>query len=154
MSEFKFGAQAKDKITGFKGTIVTISEWQNGTRSIGMLAKVGKNNEPAKGHEFEADNIEVISEKDAQEIPPWQSAPFGSKVKHKLSPYQGTVIGRAIFMKGCERSYVYSDQLHEGKPVGGLWLDVNELEVITKGPEVPAVEPGKRGGPMPAAERF
>lgn len=153
--EIQFGCQAKDKVTGYEGTIVNLAEWQNGTRSVGLQGRVNKDGVVPQGLEFEADNMEITSDKDGMPIPPFECPPFGSKVKHVLSGFTGTVIGRAVFMKGCERGFVYSDKLKDEKPVGGVWLDVHELEILTPGKSEMRTGPdGKsKGGPMPAAER-
>ena len=74
---------------------------------------------------------------------------LGSKVRDKLSSFEGTVTGQAYYLYGCEQILVTPDDVKDGAPVGGSWLDTDRFDVIAEG-EKPKDNSagGKRGGPL------
>ncbi len=58
----KLGDQAKDKISGFKGTVVCITEWIHGCRRIGIQPnKLNSDGEPINVKEFDEPQTELIT---------------------------------------------------------------------------------------------
>jgi len=71
---------------------------------------------------------------------------LGFKVKDKVSDFKGIVISMSFDLYGCIQADVRPTGLDKsGKLVGGHWLDVSRLEVISKTPvmEVPNFEWGE-----------
>lgn len=63
MPEFKLGDEAQDTITGFKGTVVAITEWIHGCQRITLQPKVNKDGEIPEQGSFDAPAIKVTKKK-------------------------------------------------------------------------------------------
>ncbi len=55
---------------------------------------------------------------------------LGNKVRDTVTGFTGIVVGKTIWMYGCERFAVQSDKLHDNKPVDEHWFDDQRLEVL------------------------
>lgn len=54
----------------------------------------------------------------------------GDRVRDKVTELEGTVIGLVKWLHGCDQAVIQPKGLHEGRPVGTVWADVNRLEVL------------------------
>lgn len=68
---------------------------------------------------------------------------MGDKVRCKLSGFEGTADGRAVYLNGCVQFRVTSKDLKDGEPIRE-WFDEDDLEVV-KAAKAPAAKPS--GGP-------
>ena len=57
----KLGDKARDRISGFKGVVVAITEWLNGCQRITIQPEELKDGEPVENYTFDAEQIEVVS---------------------------------------------------------------------------------------------
>lgn len=57
---------------------------------------------------------------------------LGDKVKDKITGFEGIVVSHTVFVAGCERIGVQSQELHEGKPVSVQLFDAPNLNIIEK----------------------
>ena len=73
---------------------------------------------------------------------------LGDKVKDNISGLEGIVTGRSEYLYGCAHILVNPQQVKDGAPVAGTWLDEDRFTVIEEGviPR-PAAAEVKRGGP-------
>lgn len=68
MSAFKrdeslgLGNQARDRITGFAGTVVAITEWLNGCRRITIQPNALHDGKPIDSYTFDAEQMEKLEE--------------------------------------------------------------------------------------------
>lgn len=71
---------------------------------------------------------------------------LGSKVRDKITRFEGIIIGRTEWISGCARYGVKSQKLKDGLPQEDQWFDENMMELV----EEKAVKEGdhKTGGPM------
>lgn len=82
---------------------------------------------------------------------------LGSKVRDRVTGFEGIAVARAIHLYMCDRYTVQPEVDKEGKMKDGLWIDGLALDVIA--PPSALVkeslpEPqAKVGGPMEKAER-
>lgn len=60
-----------------------------------------------------------------------------TKVKDRLTNFEGTVVARAEYLYGCTWIGVVSKALHEGRPIPEVWLD--EVRLIVRGRRTPEV---------------
>jgi len=58
--DIKLGCEAKDRVSGFKGTITARLEYLNGCVQFCICPKVGKDGKLEDGRYFDAQQIEVI----------------------------------------------------------------------------------------------
>ena len=56
----KLGCIAKDKITGFEGVVIAVTEWLNGCQRITIQPKEMKDGKIIDSHTFDAEQIEVV----------------------------------------------------------------------------------------------
>ena len=82
---------------------------------------------------------------------------LGDRVKDIISGQEGIVTGISDYLAGCRRVQVVPEEIKDGLPIQGFWIDEAMLEVVQK----EAVVPGKpkkeeeesTGGPRDDAER-
>lgn len=76
---------------------------------------------------------------------------LGDKVKDKITPFSGIVIGVTSWLNGCRTIGIKALALANGKPQDAYWLDENQLEIVKKKAKVikPIVykDVEKTGGP-------
>ena len=75
---------------------------------------------------------------------------LGSKVRDRVTGFEGIVTGRYEFLYGCRRYGVQSRELKDGKPIDSVGFDEDALEVVV------AAEPHvmkETGGPQREPER-
>jgi hypothetical protein len=58
---------------------------------------------------------------------------LGSKVKDRITPLSGIVIGRAEYLSGSIQYSVQPQECRESKPADPAWLDESRLDVIEHG---------------------
>lgn len=66
----KLGDKAKDKVTGFSGTVIAITEWLNGCRRITIQPNTLHDGKPIEGHTFDAEQVEKVEESPAATVRP------------------------------------------------------------------------------------
>ena len=60
----KLGDEVKDKITGFKGVAVSIADWLNGCRRVGIQPKkLDEKGKPGEIEWFDIEQVEAIKKK-------------------------------------------------------------------------------------------
>ncbi len=75
-------------------------------------------------------------------------AELGDLVKHKLSSFEGTVTGRAVYLYGCVQVLVNPGEVKDGKPVDSTWFDEDSMDVVEEGAaQRPASADTRKGGP-------
>ena len=78
----RLGDVAKDRISGFSGTIVAITEWLNGCRRITIQPSQLFEGKPVDNHTFDAEQIEKVSEGPSQTKKP-TGGPSIAPMRHK-----------------------------------------------------------------------
>ncbi|NOZ67988.1 MAG: hypothetical protein GXP46_01765 [Deferribacteres bacterium] len=58
---------------------------------------------------------------------------LGDKVKDIVTGFEGVVTCRCEYLNGCVRVEVQLDKLKDGKPIGSLWIDTQQLIVVKAG---------------------
>lgn len=57
---------------------------------------------------------------------------LGDRVEDKLTDLEGTVIGIAVYLHGCEQCEVQPRKLINGTIVEAVWVDMPQLKVIER----------------------
>ena len=84
---------------------------------------------------------------------------LGSKVRDRITGFEGIVLGRTVWITGCQTVGVKGQTLKDGLPTDVQWHDEATLDVIaepTWGPEAePVAEkpPKPIGGPATPQQR-
>lgn len=55
---------------------------------------------------------------------------LGDKIKDRISGLEGIATAKAIYLYGCTQYEVTPNQLHDGKPIEGIWIDEPQLELV------------------------
>lgn len=58
----KLGDKARDRISGFTGIVVAITEWLNGCRRITICPQELKDGKPVESHTFDAEQVELVQD--------------------------------------------------------------------------------------------
>jgi len=76
---------------------------------------------------------------------------MGQKVRCRLSGFEGTADGRAVYLNGCVNIRVTANELKDGEP-NRVWFDEQDLEIVA---EAAPTEAKPSGGPAfnPPARR-
>ena len=77
---------------------------------------------------------------------------LGDRAKDKITGFCGIVTARTVWLNGCVRVGVQSEELKDGLPGEVQWIDEPQLVVVN--PEV--IKPGydsPLGGPTPIPKR-
>lgn len=54
----------------------------------------------------------------------------GQLVRDVISGFEGRITGMSVWITGCNTVGVKSQNLHDGKPIDGVWFDETTLELI------------------------
>lgn len=63
-------------------------------------------------------------------MPEQHEIQLGSTVKDTISGFKGVAIGRCVWLYGCVRVIVQSQELKDSKPVEPQWFDEAQVQVI------------------------
>jgi len=86
---------------------------------------------------------------------------LGSKVRDKITGFEGIAIARTTYLTGCDRYGIQPAGIFEGKTADAEWYDETRLEILGPGPMMaqppetvfprnvePKPEKPKTGGPQ------
>lgn len=73
---------------------------------------------------------------------------LGSKVKDKITGFEGIAVARFQWLTGCERYEVQPERLKDGKPIESATFDEKRLTVLGK-PTKALLSVRDVGGPAP-----
>jgi len=68
MNEIKIGNAVRDKITGFSGIVIGITEWLTGCDTIGVQPQELKDGTPVGMQWFDSNRIEVLNSSNILEV--------------------------------------------------------------------------------------
>lgn len=57
---------------------------------------------------------------------------LGDLVKDRLSGLTGVVTGKCAYISGCRHAVVTPQEVKDGKPVDGSWINEDALDVVEK----------------------
>ncbi len=79
---------------------------------------------------------------------------LGSKIKDKVTGFEGIAIARTCWLNGCTRLAVQSTELKDGKPTEEYWIDEGRVDVLPDGKiEVSEADRTPPAGPRNDARR-
>lgn len=79
---------------------------------------------------------------------------LGTKVKDALTGFEGIAIGRSEYLYGCHQVLIKPQELKDGKPIEGEWVDEQRVVYVDGGgvvfsPAAPSpVSSASSGGPQ------
>jgi hypothetical protein len=161
-NEVLLGQKVKCIVTGFEGTVTSITENIFGCRRIGIQPPVGTDGKIPEAMDIDEPQIKVTDKKQVIKVEvPEHTIKLGQKVECTLTGYKGIAYGRCIFLNGCTRYGVQEkyDAKSEKTPCSGKWFYEGQLKVIkeeikkeldstrtstkTGGPIAPSFKPSK-----------
>lgn len=150
-TKIEIGDVAACKITGFKGVVTAYATHLSNCDRVALQPRDLKDDgTPKDCLWFDLPQCELRFKNIAPAAPlPPITFKNGDKVKHKLTTFEGTIIGINCWINGCVRIGVQGSALNKNKViVDPEWIPQNELELIESITEVKPKE--KPGGPMKA----
>ena len=58
---------------------------------------------------------------------------LGNKVKDLITGFEGIATGKCIYLNGCVQYLVQPTKLKDGQEVKPKWIDIQQLEFVSKG---------------------
>ena len=74
---------------------------------------------------------------------------LGVIAKDKITGFEGVVTARCEFLTGCNRYCIQPRELHNGKPLDGIYFDEGQIEIISEGITKEEVKAEKNGACAP-----
>lgn len=62
---------------------------------------------------------------------------LGDRVRDRISGLQGIIASRTQHLYGCVRYWILPEEVKDGKPLDGAWLDEPQLELVEARVHVP-----------------
>ena len=143
-------AIAKDKVSGFQGTIIARNAHLFGCAQYGLAPQeLGTDGSPKQTEFFDEARIEILDNKNAvhseDEYKGIFTIPLGTEVIDKVSEFQGKILMVVEYLHNCSSYYVEPKVDKDGKPREGQFFDEGRLDVIGKGIMPEEVASPKRG---------
>jgi hypothetical protein len=151
--EVQMGQKVECLVTGFAGTVVSITQYLYGVRRIGIQPLVDKDGKIPEGQDVDEPQVKIVDENKVLEA---DSKPLsfdlGQEAEDPITGYKGTIIGYCDFINGCRRVGIQQkyDSKNHKEFDSGKWFYEPQIKVIKKEPrpEVNTSETARRtGGP-------
>ena len=147
------GSRVRDIITGVKGVAIGRTEWLYGCTRIAVehmdLDKDGKTKE---ANWLDEQRIELIDGEPIKASPRLHECAImlGSKVRDKLTGFDGIASGRTNWLSGNTTVTIEPTKLHDGKPIQAHNFDSARVELVEeqKPPMSKQGDPKAPGGPQ------
>ena len=145
------GQKVKDKVSGFEGIVLVITEAIGCCKQIGIQGPLDKDGMPSKVVYIDEPQLEVV---DAKQIMVPDTKPFkfefGQEAKCIVTGYQGKINGKAYHINGCN-TYVIQRPFRGSKDDDldtGNWFAEDAIVHVGKLKKKPEVESKTTGGPV------
>jgi hypothetical protein len=158
MSETKMepaglGDRVHDVVTKFEGIVVGMTNWMHGCDRLTVEPEsLDEDGQPQSKQTFDSHRIEVVERGVITPAPSrTNDIPLGSKVKERVTGFEGVATGRTLWLSGNEDYIIEPDKLDEkGQPGMVQGYEGHRLTVIKEQP-VPvaaSADKTKPGGPQ------
>lgn len=151
--EVEMGQKVECLITGFAGTVTSITQYLYGVRRIGIQPPVGSDGKIPDSMDVDEPQVKVTDINKVIEAKPKKiTFELGQEAEDPISGYKGTIIGYCDFINGCRRIGIqqkYDSKNHKDFDTG-RWFYEPQIKVIKKEPrkEINTSESARRtGGP-------
>jgi len=151
--EVQMGQKVECLVTGFAGTVTSITQYLYGVRRIGIQPPVDKDGKIPESQDVDEPQVRIVDANKVLEVEIKKpSFTLGCEAQDPISGYTGTIIGYCDFINGCRRvglQQKYDSKNHKEFD-SGKWFYEPQIKVIKKEPkkEVNTSESARRtGGP-------
>ena len=165
--EVTMGCQAKDLISGMKGTVTAMLESLSGTTQVVIHPPLGKGRgDEDRGIWCDTMNVEYSGEAKVKPVPVDDTSTIvlGSVYRDKVTGFEGTATVKVFYMTGCTQVSLQPKMTAKDKETGKLPDDVafdwKRLEFVEEGvvkaPPKEITAPAERrspGGPVSMSGR-
>lgn len=147
MATIKMGQYVKCRITDFEGTVTSLTKYLQDASKAGVQPK-GDGKSIPDSMDIDTTQLDVVTDSDGLSIEDYdQRISFGSKVRCKLTGYEGITYGICWYMNGCVRYGVQPKHDKKKEKLDkGSWFADTTLEVLSK--EDVKVKQSRTGGPI------
>lgn len=137
MYEINLGKIARDKITNFEGTVVSVTTYLHGTDQATLQPIINKDGKMPDTQGFDVCQLEIINETKKVESPEFsKKLKHGQKVFDPISDYKGVILSIGYHLNGCRRIGI-SRSVNENKDKkldDVQWFDEDQLSIVEKKP--------------------
>lgn len=150
---FELGSKVKDKLSGFTGVVMTVTEHLHGCRQYVVEPQETKDGKLLEQYYFQELRLELV---EPSVLPAMtQKAPsrikLGSHVRDNVTDFEGIAVTRSLHINGTVWIGIQPQKLHEGKVIDSHDFDEQRVEVIEeKAPVVSRQSVATTGGPQAA----
>lgn len=151
--EVLMGQKAECLVTGFAGTIISITQYLYGVRRIGIQPLIDKDGKIPESCDIDETQVKVTDTTQTieAEVKPL-SFSLGEEAEDPITGYKGTTIGYCDFINGCRRVGVQQkyDSINHKEMDSGKWFYEPQLVFKKKkaSKEINTSESARRtGGP-------
>lgn len=113
----RLGDRAKDRVTGFEGIVVGITDWLAGCRRVQLLSEQLHDGKPIDVEHFDEPNLEILqSQVHPEPAKEKVELKLGDRAKDSISGYEGLVTSVTYYLS--EQAYIgiTPEGLKDGKP--------------------------------------
>ena len=150
----KMGDLVKDRISGFEGVVVAVSEYlYNADRVCVRPNSLNEDGSLKDSNFFDNTSVDIIQKNSAIVVPApsLNSIPFNylDTVKDKHSDFKGVVVAKITWINGCVRIGIQPYYLEKCIPADECFLPYQQLKLVKKSKEV-VIKPADEiptGGP-------
>jgi hypothetical protein len=150
-SDIKLGQRVKEKVTGFEGTVVTISHEMDGSILMGVQPRELENGKPQEAWEFDIERLIPMGEEailNKQEAHLKDGVKLGAIYEDIVTGAVGTAVRLIEFLGGCCRITLRPRVDKDGKHLDSIMIPLSQTKIVD---ETPAAETEKKktrsGGP-------
>lgn len=102
--EVQMGQKVECLVTGFAGTVTSITQYLYGVRRIGIQPPVDKDGKIPESQDIDEPQIKIVDTNRVLEANPKKIGfKLGNEAEDPITGYKGTIIGYCDFINGCRR---------------------------------------------------
>ena len=129
MFKYKLGSTAKDKLSGYQGTVVARMEWYHGCIRYVVQSPELHEGKPVESQSFDEEQVKV-TKTPRSDVESNFTYELNSKVKDVVTGFTGRITCRVQWLYGCNRYGVQSEELKDGKPIDAVFYDEGMLQLL------------------------
>jgi hypothetical protein len=131
--DVELGDRVADKISGFKGIAVGLTEWMYGCRRITIQPEETKDGSPVECAVFDEPQLKILARgvvevQDTDEL--LTKVNHGDRVRDRISKLTGIVVGITLWIHGPRRITIQPEELKDGLPIENVNFDEPLLDIL------------------------
>lgn len=152
-ADVKLGQTVREKITGFMGIVIAISQEIDGSVQVGIQPRsLDSSGNPAEPYEFDIERIEVVDDggecailnKNGSDV----GISLGARYRDEVTGLEGIAVRLVEFIGGCNRVVLRPKVDKHGQAVAGTMIPIEQVTLLDEEPaKIAAARSTQTGGP-------